>query len=150
MFVSAQDACPQQVLDCHRELGCRESLSVRVPVGCIEISGLACPICLQSEHSQGVAMDADDRLRELMRLSFSEIRALPESSAQDLVDEEGKKCQLVTWREQIGPESCRVVVSQHRMRGLGGSSLCSARGFTIHSSGAIEMLNPAEAERLFL
>jgi hypothetical protein len=94
-------------------------------------------------------MDANDRLQELMRLSFSEIRELPESSSQDVVDEDGKKCQLVTWREQLGPESCRVVVSLHRVRGLGISSLRSARGFSISSNGTIEMLEPTEAEKLF-
>jgi hypothetical protein len=94
-------------------------------------------------------MDADDRLQELMRLPFSEIRELLESSSQDIVDEDGNKCQLVTWREQIGPESCRVVVSQHRVRRLGISSLHSARGFTISSNGTIEMLDSAEAEQMF-
>jgi hypothetical protein len=95
-------------------------------------------------------MDANDRLQELMRLPFSEIRELPESSSLDVVDEEGKECQLVTWRERLGTECCRVVVSQHRMCGLGVSSLRSALGFTISSTGRIEMLDPAEAERLFL
>ena len=94
-------------------------------------------------------MDVNDRLQELMRLTFSEIREMPESSTLDVVDEEGKKCQLVTWREQVGPESCRVVVSLHRVRSLGFSSLHSARGFSISSNGTIEMLEPAEAEKLF-
>jgi hypothetical protein len=94
-------------------------------------------------------MDVNDRLQELMRLTFVEIREMPESSTLDVVDEEGKKCQLVTWREQLGPESCRIVVSLHRVRGLGFSSLHSARGFSISSNGTIEMLEPAEAEKLF-
>jgi hypothetical protein len=94
-------------------------------------------------------MDANDRLQELMRLPFAAIRALPESSSLDVVDEDGKKFQLVTWRVQIGPESCRVVVSLHRVRGLGFSSLHSARGFSMSSNGTIEMLEPAEAEKLF-
>lgn len=94
-------------------------------------------------------MDVNDRLQELMRLTFAEIRGMPESSTLDVVDEEGKKCQLVTWREQIGPESVRIVVSLHRVRGLGFSSLQSARGFCINSSGTIEMLEPTEAEKLF-
>jgi hypothetical protein len=94
-------------------------------------------------------MDVNDRLQELMRLTFAEIREMPESSTLDVVDEEGKKCQLVTWREQIGSESCRIVVSLHRVRGLGFSSLHSARGFFISSKGTIEMLEPAEAEKLF-
>lgn len=94
-------------------------------------------------------MDAKDRLEELMRLPFSKIRELPGSSSQDVVDKDGKKCQLVTWQEQIGPESCRVVVSLHRVRGLGSSSLHSALGFSISSDGTIEMLDAAEAEKLF-
>ena len=95
-------------------------------------------------------MDADDRLREMMRLPFAEIKALPESSSEDVVDGDGNLYQLVTWREQIGPESCRVVVSQHRVRRIGISSLCSARGFTITASGAVELLDPTEVEGLFL
>jgi hypothetical protein len=94
-------------------------------------------------------MDADGRLQELMRLSCSEIRELPDSSSLHVVDEDGKKCQLTTWREVIGPESIRVLVSLHRMHGLGGGSLRSARGFSMSSNGAIEMLDPAEAEQLF-
>ncbi len=94
-------------------------------------------------------MDVSDRLRELMRLTFAELREMPESSTLEVVDEEGKKCQLITWREQIGPESCRIVVSLHRVRALGFSSLHSARGFSISSNGTIEMLEPAEAEKLF-
>jgi hypothetical protein len=94
-------------------------------------------------------MDVNDRLQELTRLTFAEIKEMPESSTLDVVDEEGKRCQLVTWREQIGPESCRILVSLHRVRGLGFSSLHSACGFSISSSGTIEMLEPAEAERQF-
>lgn len=94
-------------------------------------------------------MDANSRLQELMRLSFSEISELPESSSQDAVDEGGRRCQLVTWGERIGPDSFRVVVSLHRMRGLGVSSLHGARGFSISSCGTIEMLEPADAEKLF-
>lgn len=94
-------------------------------------------------------MGVNDRLQELMRMTFAELRGMPESSTLDVLDEDGKKCQLITWREQIGPESCRVVVSLHRVRGLGFSSLHSARGFSITSTGAIEILEPAEAEKLF-
>jgi hypothetical protein len=94
-------------------------------------------------------MDAKDRLQELLRLSFAEIKELPESCSQDVVDEDGKECQLVTWRELIGPESCRVVVSLHRVRGLGFSSLHSVHGFSISSDGTIEMMDAAEAEQLF-
>lgn len=94
-------------------------------------------------------MDVNDRLQELMRLTFAQLSEMPESSALDVVDEEGKKCQLVTWREQIGPESCRVVVSRHRVSSLGFSSLHSARGFCISSNGTIELLEPVEAEKLF-
>lgn len=95
-------------------------------------------------------MDANDRLQELMQLSFSQIRELPESSSLETVDKDGKKSQLVTWREQIGPESFRVVVSLHRERGLGVSSLRTARGFSISHNGIIRMLDAAEAEKLFL
>lgn len=95
-------------------------------------------------------MDVEECVQALMKLPFPEIQALPESSAQDAIDEEGKTCQLVTWREQIGPESYRIVVSQHRIRGPGVSSLCNVQGFTISSNGMIEMLDRTEAERLFL
>lgn len=94
-------------------------------------------------------MDVNDRLQELMRRPFAELSKLPDSSSLDVVDEDGKKCQLVTWREQTGPESCRVVVSLHMVCGLGLSSLRSARGFSISSNGTIEMLEPAEVEKLF-
>ena len=95
-------------------------------------------------------MDAKDRVEELMRLPLPEIRTLPERFTQDALDEEGRKCQLVTWREQVGPDSWRIVVSQHRLHGLGISSLHSVSGFVVDSSGMIKMLDPAEAERLFL
>lgn len=95
-------------------------------------------------------MDASSRLEELMRLSFVEIGDLPESSSLEAVDGDGKKCQIVTWREQIGPEVHRVVVSQHKLHGLGFSSLCSARGFTINAKGRLEMLDPKDAEQLLL
>jgi hypothetical protein len=95
-------------------------------------------------------MDAKGRLDELMRLPFSAIKELPESSSQDGTDEEGRKCQFVIWRENLGPDTCRVVVSQHREHGLGRSTLRSAYGFTINLSGGIELLNPADVEQLFL
>ena len=94
-------------------------------------------------------MDANERLQELMQLPFSKIKDLPESSSESFVDENGKKCQLTIWREQIGADSCRVLVSLHRKHFLGGSSLRSARGFSMSSNGAIEMIDPAEVERLF-
>jgi hypothetical protein len=97
-----------------------------------------------------MVMAVETRVKELLRLSYAQLKALPESSSQEILDEEGKRCQLVIWREQIGPESCRVVVSQHRVHSLGISSLSGASGFTISASGTIEMLDPAEAERLFL
>lgn len=95
-------------------------------------------------------MDAKDRLEELMQLPFSAIKELPESNSQERADEEGRRYQIVVWREQLGPDSYRVVVSQHREHGLGRSSLRSACGFTINSSGRIELLTPADVERLFL
>jgi hypothetical protein len=109
----------------------------------------ACRTCLLSERSQGVAMDANDRLQELIRLSFSALRDLPETSSQNVVDEDGKKYQLTIWRELTGPESCRVLVSLHRKYVLGGSSLRSAQGFSMSSNGTIELLDPSEAQQLF-
>lgn len=95
-------------------------------------------------------MDASGRIEELMRLSFAEVGELPASSSQDVMDDEGEKLQLVTWREQLAPDLHRVVVSQHKLHGLGFSSLRSARGFTISADGRIELLDPAETERLLL
>lgn len=94
-------------------------------------------------------MDVSGRLRDLMQLPFAAIKELPEKSSLDVVDEDGNKWQLITWREHIGPDLYRVVVSLHRVRGLGFSSLHSARGFSISSGGTIEVLEPAEAEKLF-
>lgn len=132
------------------ERTCQESLSVRVPGGLIGIFVLAFLFCPHSHLSQDSAINAKSRLEELIRLCFSDVKALPEGSSRDGVDDAGQKCQLVTWREQLGFDTYRVVVSQHRMHGLGTSSLQSARGFTIGSSGRIELLAREEAERLFL
>ncbi len=58
-------------------------------------------------------MDFNDRLQKLLRLTFAEFKEMPENSTQDVVDDEGQICQSVSWREQIGPDSCRIVVSCH-------------------------------------
>lgn len=95
-------------------------------------------------------MGASGHIAQLMRLSFAEISGLPESSSQDVVDDSGKKYQLVTWHEQLGPDVHRVVVSQHKLHGLGINSLRAAYGFTISAGGKIELLDPTEAEQLLL
>lgn len=134
----------------HQGLECLEFPLVLGLAGLMAIFDLAFPIYHRRARLRETAMVAETRLQELLQLPYSQLKELPESSSQDILDEEGKPGQIVTWREQMGPESCRIVVSQHRVHSLGISSLCSARGFTITSSGTIEMLDPADAERLFL
>lgn len=95
-------------------------------------------------------MTVDDELQCLLRLSYPEIQALPESSARNLRDENDKAIQVIVWREQISPDTCRVLVSEHRRRWLGISSLNRAVGFIIESGGATEMLDTADVEQLFL
>jgi hypothetical protein len=139
----------QRLAGCHLELAFRESPSAREPADCMEIFGLVYRTCLRLEESWEAKMDVNDRLRELMELSFLEICTLPESSVSEFLDAEGRRFQRVTWCERIAPQSLRVAVSLHRIHGLGISSLYSASGFSMSSSGEIEMLDPSEVEKLF-
>lgn len=95
-------------------------------------------------------MTVDDELQDLLRLSYPEIQALPEVTSRNLRDEKGKAIQIVVWREQIGPDTCRVLVSEHRLRWLAISSLNRAVGFIIESDGATELLDTSDVEQLFL
>jgi hypothetical protein len=86
-----------------------------------------------------------DNLKVLMAKSFAEVRSLPKSAAVDCTDERGRHVQLVTWCDQVSPTMYRVLVSMHRLHGLGVSSVVDAEGFTIDDVGHVELLDKAEA-----
>ncbi len=86
-----------------------------------------------------------ERINDLMQMPIAEIKALPRSSSYETVDENGHHIQVVTWYEQLTDGKCRVVVSLHRMRWLGVSSVIAAEGFTIDEAGNVEKIDNSVA-----
>lgn len=89
-----------------------------------------------------------ERLNELMSKPLAEIMALPATSAIDARDSAGHRLQCVTWCDRLSPDKYRVVVSLHRKRVLGFSSVVAAEGFIVDAAGKVERLQSTEARAL--
>lgn len=95
-------------------------------------------------------MDVTDQVRALMKLPTSEIRSLAKGTSTQIVDRSGQTFQCTTWCEEVAPGKHRIVVSRHRIHGLGVSTLDAIDGFTIDASGKIDCLDQLELHDLFL
>lgn len=85
------------------------------------------------------------RLNELMGKSLSEIRAMPQSSSVETIDDRGRPVEVVTWCDQVAQDKYRVVVSAHRRWILGFSSVVGAEGFIVDGGGTFERMASSQA-----
>ena len=86
-----------------------------------------------------------ERINDLMHMPLAELKALPRSGSYETVDDNGHRIQMVTWCDRLTDDKYRVVVSLHRMRLLGVSSVIAAEGFTIDEAGNVETIDPSVA-----